>query len=88
MVAEALAAGKPVLISNKVNIWREIEAGKCGFVNEDTVDGTVSSLRSWLLLDSEKYFELSISAKKCFYEKFYIKTSANRLIKIIKDYIN
>ena len=88
VVAEALAAGKPVLISNKVNIWREIEAGKCGFVNEDTVDGTVSSLRSWLLLDSEKYFELSISAKKCFYEKFYIKTSANRLIKIIKDYIN
>ena len=24
VVAEAMAAGKPVLISNKVNIWREV----------------------------------------------------------------
>ena len=88
VVAEALASGKPVLISNKVNIWREIEAGKCGFINEDTVNGTVRSLRSWLLLDPKKYFELSFNAKKCFYEKFYIKTSAQRLIEIIKEFKN
>lgn len=29
-VAEALACGTPVLISNKVNIWREIQAGGGG----------------------------------------------------------
>ena len=28
VVAEAMAAGRPVLISNKVNIWREVET--CG----------------------------------------------------------
>src|SRR5690606_25014299 len=39
VVAEALACGKPVLISNKINIWREIESDNAGFVAEDTVDG-------------------------------------------------
>ena len=29
-VVEALACGTPVLISNKVNIWREIVADECG----------------------------------------------------------
>ncbi len=38
-VAEALACGLPVLISDKVNIWREIEADGAGFVAEDTQPG-------------------------------------------------
>ena len=39
-VAEALACGCPVLISNKVNIWREIAEGKAGIVTDDTPEGT------------------------------------------------
>ena len=39
-VAEALGCGTPVLISDKVNIWREIEADGAGLVDDDTVDGT------------------------------------------------
>jgi glycosyltransferase involved in cell wall biosynthesis len=50
VVAEALACGKPVLISNKVNIWREIESDAAGFVDTDTVDGTVRNLQRWLAL--------------------------------------
>ena len=45
-VAEALAAGVPVLISNKVNIWREIEADKAGIVAEDTLGGACGMLQS------------------------------------------
>src|SRR6185436_16736904 len=39
-VAEALACGTPVLISNKVNICREIDGDGAGLVEEDTVAGT------------------------------------------------
>jgi glycosyltransferase involved in cell wall biosynthesis len=43
-VVEALACGKPVLISNQVNIWREIEAAGAGWVAPDTLEGTMSLL--------------------------------------------
>ncbi len=38
-VAEALGCALPVLISDKVNIWREVEADGAGIVETDTVDG-------------------------------------------------
>ena len=38
-VAEALMCSKPVLITNKVNIWREINKANAGFVNNDTIEG-------------------------------------------------
>ena len=46
-VVEALACGKPVLISNQVNIWREIEAKGGGLVSEDTKEGTYKLLEKW-----------------------------------------
>ncbi|MGY2134545.1 glycosyltransferase [Hymenobacter sp. HD11105] len=54
-VVEALACSKPVLISNRVNIWREIEAAGGGQVADDTLDGTLSLLENWCkLTESEK----------------------------------
>src|SRR5688572_8711541 len=43
-VAEALACNCPVLISNKVNIWREVTAEGAGLVADDTLAGTTSLL--------------------------------------------
>jgi glycosyltransferase involved in cell wall biosynthesis len=39
-VVEALGCGRPVLISDKVNIWREISEDGAGLVEEDSVEGT------------------------------------------------
>jgi glycosyltransferase involved in cell wall biosynthesis len=50
-VAEALACGRPVLISNQVNIWQEIEQEKVGLVAPDALAGTEELLSRWLLLD-------------------------------------
>lgn len=85
VVAEALACGKPVLISNKVNIWREIEAGGCGFVSDDTVDGTVRNLSSWLGMSSQSYNEMALSAKRTFEEKFNMKSAAHSLLRILRS---
>lgn len=46
-VVEALACGKPVLISNQVNIWREIESAGSGIVAADTLLGTQHLLAHW-----------------------------------------
>ena len=87
VVAEALACGKPVLISNKVNIWREIEADSAGFIDEDTVEGTVRNLNRWLALDATGYTAMSDRTRKCFASRFHIQRAAERLIEIIKERI-
>ena len=84
VVAEALACGKPVLISNKVNIWREIESDAAGFVNEDTVAGTVRSLQRWLALDTGAYAQMAERARQCFAQRFHIQRAAERLVEIIQ----
>lgn len=83
VVAEALACGKPVLISNKVNIWREIESYGAGFIDMDTVDGTVRSLRRWLALDDGEYETMTERARQCFSSCFDVQRAAVRLLEII-----
>jgi len=85
VVAEALACGKPVLISNKVNIWREIESDAAGFVDEDTVGGTVQNLQRWLAMDTGGYVAMSERARQCFATRFHIQRAAERLVEIIRN---
>jgi glycosyltransferase involved in cell wall biosynthesis len=47
-VVEALACGKPVLISDQVNIWPEIVEDGAGLVEGDTEEGVEKLLRSFL----------------------------------------
>ncbi|MDI9728294.1 glycosyltransferase [Stutzerimonas stutzeri] len=85
VVAEALACGKPVLLSNKVNIWREIEQDKSGFIAEDTAEGTETNLKSWLALSEPEYKAMCTRAKNSFLSRFHIDRAAERLIEIIKS---
>ncbi len=84
VVAEALACGKPVLISNKVNIWREIEKDQAGIIDNDTVNGTVRNLTKWLEMDANSRQEMSRQAKNCFATRFHIKRATERLLEIIE----
>ena len=84
VVAEALACGRPVLISDKVNIWREIEADAAGFVDNDTVEGTLRNLHRWLALSAQDYQKMSTKAESCFTQRFHIRSAAERLIEIIE----
>ena len=49
-VVEALAAGRPVLLSDKINIAPEIAADGAGMVEADTLEGTSKLLERWLTL--------------------------------------
>ena len=78
-VAEALAVGLPVLISNRVNIWCEIVEAGAGFAEADTLDGTVQLLRRWLTLEPERRAQMSACAVNCFRQHFHVDTAAGRL---------
>ena len=77
-VAEALACGIPVLITNKVNIWREIAAERGGLVDNDDVSGISRLLERWISLDTEQRSSMRNNARECFLNHFEItRTSAN-----------
>lgn len=78
-VVEALACGVPVLISNKVNIWREVEQGHAGLVRPDTLAGTIQLLKDWLRLPRSEQDELRSQAQICFEKHFAIERTAEAL---------
>jgi len=83
-VAEALACGTPVLISNKVNIWREIEADGAGLVDDDDEPGTVRLLQRWLATPSDQKEEMRKIAQSSFQTRFEVTQAAASLIQTIR----
>jgi len=86
-VAEALSASLPVLISNKVNIWREIEQANAGLVATDDEEGTYSLLTRWMDLGAQEREEAGIRARACFMENFEIMGAAKSLLKVYGDFL-
>lgn len=75
-VVEAMACGKAVLISNKVNIFREIAEHGAGLVAEDTFSGTTELLLNWDGLDAAVRQQMSNSAQTCYKQHFAIMQAA------------
>lgn len=86
VVAEALALGLPVLISDKVNIWREIVQADAGFAATDTVAGTADSLRRWLDLDAAQRAAMGSRAVACYQQHFHMAAAAQRLADTISPH--
>ena len=78
-VVEALAVGRPVLISNQVNIWRQIIEERVGFVEEDTLTGTLGLLRRWVELEPGEREEMAARARGCFLSRFNIDRAVNTI---------
>lgn len=85
VVAEALACGKPVLISNKVNIWREIEADGAGLVADDTQAGTDDLFNRWLSTREEDFSAMQAKTFPCFQTRFHVQRAAERLLEVIRE---
>ena len=82
-VVEALASGTPVLISNKINIWREIEADGAGYVENDDLAGTANLLRHWLATPEAARSGMRENAKKSFANRFEIERATDSLLAVI-----
>ena len=79
-VVEALSAHVPVLISNQVNIWREIAEDRAGLVADDTLQGTQQLLRKWLALTNDERQAMAHNAGNCFRQRFHIDTAAVNIL--------
>ena len=83
VVAEALSVGTPVLISDKVNLWREVQEEGAGIVAPDDLDGTcylLSKAKETGLVDERS------NASMCFKKRFSIQQGASNLLELLKSH--
>ncbi|HET8870087.1 MAG TPA: glycosyltransferase [Aquabacterium sp.] len=86
-VAESLACGLPVLISDQVNIWREIVTDQAGFAAPDTLEGTIELFERWLSLSEAERSTMAGNAKRCFDSRFTADAMATSVTETIAQAI-
>jgi len=82
-VVEALASGLPVLISNRINIWRELEQDRAGYVEPDDFSGTVRLLSRWIAAPQAVRAGMRANARSCFEQRFEVGKAAASLLRIL-----
>lgn len=87
-VAEALACGTPVLISNQVNIWREIAEAEAGLIENDDLPGTIRLLQRWDALTPEARQRMRENATRCFHAHFEIQRATRDLVQTLQGVLD
>ncbi len=83
-VVEALACKKAVLITNKVNIYREIESAGGGLVANDTLTGVSHLLEKWMKMQKKEKDEMGKRAGGLYHSQFGIGAAAVKFLKEIE----
>jgi glycosyltransferase involved in cell wall biosynthesis len=83
-VAEALACGLPVLLSDKVGVWREVESDRAGLVSSDTISGTQRNLLNWHSLDAFDKAKMREQARRTFDARFGIASMVDALTALLQ----
>ncbi|MGI8890243.1 MAG: glycosyltransferase [Chthoniobacterales bacterium] len=84
-VVEALACGTPVLISDQVNIWREIIEDGAGLADTDNVEGIGRLLERWQAMPPGKRSAMSIKAQRSFAHRFEIYRAVDSFLKVLQN---
>ncbi len=83
-VVEAMALGVPVLITKKVNIWKEVQQSNSGHVVMDDVDDISRGLNNFCSLTPNQIRVLGHNARLCFEERFDLEKNALEVMNLMK----
>jgi glycosyltransferase involved in cell wall biosynthesis len=84
-IAEALALSKPVLITNKVNIWRDIEVDGAGIVVTDDIEGISNGMAELCVMSPEKRAVFSNNARRCFENRYDLRRLAISMVELMHE---
>jgi glycosyltransferase involved in cell wall biosynthesis len=87
-VVEALACARPVMISNQVNIWREIAEQGAALVETDDLPGTTRLFQNWLNLSPAATASMAARARRCFQGCFSGELAARNLWSVVSASAN
>ena len=88
VVAESLACGTPVLMTDRVNIWREVVDQGAGLVERDTQSGVNRLLHSWLSMSDDQARHMRARARVCFVREFEGQGVAERLVIVVRSAVS
>ncbi|MEY2440225.1 MAG: hypothetical protein QOI34_1610, partial [Verrucomicrobiota bacterium] len=84
-VVEALAAGLPVLISDRINIWREIDYDHAGYVESDNLAGTTRLIERWMATSATDREVMRTNARASFARRFQIDRAVESILTILAE---
>jgi glycosyltransferase involved in cell wall biosynthesis len=85
-IVEAMACGKPVLISDQVNIFREIKSCFAGLICKDNQEGVFVMIKEWLNLSELSKRELGDNAISCYNKIYSEKEVSKKFIDILSTH--
>lgn len=85
VLAEALAARTPVITTTKTNIWQELKESGAAIICEDTLEGGVQALRTFLSLTPEQKAEMREKARVGYEEQFTSAAAAQDLANVLHE---
>lgn len=83
VVAEALACGRPVLITDKVNVWREVAAADAGWVVSDTQEAVDGLIARFVDAPDGERARLAGNARACYDRYFRMETAAANILRVM-----
>lgn len=78
-IVEALACSKPVIITNKVNIWQEVKQNGGGMIINDEFDSLYEALEKWLGYGYEQKQLISEMAYQSYFQNFTIMRMSEKM---------
>jgi glycosyltransferase involved in cell wall biosynthesis len=80
VVAEAMACGTPVIISDRVNLYHAVLEHQAGLVVPHDLDSTTGALRQFGLMSDEERGQMSRRALECYQANYEIQAAARRVL--------
>jgi glycosyltransferase involved in cell wall biosynthesis len=87
-VVEALASGRPVLLTHPVNIAQDLEADGSALVDADTPQGVTHLLARWLALSPAQQAEMSARACESFVRRYDMRRNAEAILRVFENPAN
>lgn len=84
-VVEALASGRPVLLTHPVNIAQDLETDGCAFVEEDTQQGITRLLARWLATTPAQRAEMAQLARESFERRYDMRRNAEAILRVFEN---
>jgi glycosyltransferase involved in cell wall biosynthesis len=84
-LVEAMACGAPVMITDKVNIWREVKNNNAGLVGPDTEEGIYNLLDTWFAKTNDEILNYGEAGKTVFNKYYEISKATANLLSVLNN---
>jgi glycosyltransferase involved in cell wall biosynthesis len=74
----------PVMISNQINIWREIAEGSAGLVCDDNEVSLRRIFDEWFNLSTEQKGQMGQNALQTYLKCFHVKAATKKMIDLLQ----